>query len=188
MVLLGCTRVLSVAMEHSGNSRGVTDFQQLWGSWTTLLDHLYDEPRVLLALFFILLFVCFSIRANNNSCVVSLPQVAQLMKTRVGLYLSCHPFLALTLLLFGAMAALPVGLFLTFALVTFIIAAVGFVFFEGRCTHVRNHISMTLRLHTPRLTVFLSVSVSVPVVCRRVDSAVCALRHRPLLCRGFIHR
>lgn len=55
------------------------------------------------------------------------------MKTRMGQYLSSHPFLALTVLLFSAMAALPVGLFLTFALVTVIILAVVFVFFEGKC-------------------------------------------------------
>ncbi|KAI3359846.1 hypothetical protein L3Q82_014202, partial [Scortum barcoo] len=100
-----CSRVVHVIrrveMEPGSNSRDVTDVQQLWGSWATQLNHLYEEPRV-----------------------------ARLMNTRIGLYLSGQPFLALTVLLFGAMAAVPVGLFLTFALVTFVMSAVGFVFFE----------------------------------------------------------
>ncbi|XP_041813701.1 lipid droplet assembly factor 1-like [Chelmon rostratus] len=87
-------------MQQSSSS-SVTEFQQLWGSWTTLLNRLYDDPKV-----------------------------SQLMKTRIGLYLSSHPVAALAVLLFSAMAALPVGLFLTFALVITIMSAVGFVFFE----------------------------------------------------------
>ncbi|XP_042249630.1 lipid droplet assembly factor 1-like [Thunnus maccoyii] len=90
---------MSVEMQDSSN---VIKFQQLWGSWTTQFNYLYDDPKV-----------------------------ALLMKTRMGQYLSCHPFLALTVLVFSVMAALPVGLFLTFALVTIVISAVGFVFFEG---------------------------------------------------------
>ncbi|XP_013865573.1 promethin isoform X2 [Austrofundulus limnaeus] len=74
---------------------------QLWERWLTFLNHLQHDPRV-----------------------------AQLMKTRLGQYLRTRPFLALTLLLFGALAALPVGLFLSFALVTVVISVVGFVFFE----------------------------------------------------------
>lgn len=52
------------------------------------------------------------------------------MDTRAGQYLSSHPFLALNVLLFGAAAALPVGLFLSFALVTLVMSAVGFLCFE----------------------------------------------------------
>lgn len=32
-------------MDHSSNS-DVTEFQQLWGSWNTLLDRVHDDPRV----------------------------------------------------------------------------------------------------------------------------------------------
>ncbi|XP_073350797.1 lipid droplet assembly factor 1-like [Pagrus major] len=88
-------------MDHSSNNN-VTEFQQLWGSWNTLLDRVYHDPRV-----------------------------SQLMSTRIGQYLSSHPVLALAVMLFSAMAALPVGLFLTFALVTTTVSAVGFVFFEA---------------------------------------------------------
>ncbi|KAM9346724.1 lipid droplet assembly factor 1-like [Symphorus nematophorus] len=88
-------------MQHNSNNK-MTEFEQLWENWTTLLNRIYDDPRV-----------------------------SQLMNTRVGQYLSSHPVIALTVMLFGAMAALPVGLFLTFALVTIIMSAVGFVFFEG---------------------------------------------------------
>ncbi|XP_034750334.1 lipid droplet assembly factor 1-like [Etheostoma cragini] len=85
----------------SSSSCSLTDFQQQWGSCTTLLKRFYDDPKV-----------------------------AQLMSTRLGQYLSSHPFFALTVLLFGSLAALPVGLFLSFALVTSIMSAVGFVLFE----------------------------------------------------------
>uniref|UniRef100_A0A669EEX5 Uncharacterized protein n=1 Tax=Oreochromis niloticus TaxID=8128 RepID=A0A669EEX5_ORENI len=62
-------------------------------------------------------------------------QVARLLNTRLGRYLSSHSFVALTALMFSAMAAVPVGLFVTFAVVTTMISAVGFVFCEGRCAH-----------------------------------------------------
>ncbi|XP_069380732.1 lipid droplet assembly factor 1 isoform X2 [Paralichthys olivaceus] len=75
--------------------------QRMQGSWTTLLSHLTENP-----------------------------DAVQVMKTRLLQYLGSHPFLTLTLMLFGAMAAVPVGLFLIFALVTTIMSAVGFVFFE----------------------------------------------------------
>ncbi|XP_036943459.1 lipid droplet assembly factor 1-like [Acanthopagrus latus] len=88
-------------MDHSSNS-DVTEFQQLWGSWNTLLDRVHDDPRV-----------------------------SQLMNTRIGQYLSSHPVLALAVMLFVAMAAVPVGLFLAFALVTITVSAVGFVFFDA---------------------------------------------------------
>lgn len=63
-----------------------------------------------------------------------------MMETRVGRYLRSHPVLGLTAMLFGVMAALPVGLFLIFALVTIVMSAVGFVFFEGRCASVKNQL------------------------------------------------
>lgn len=109
------------------------------------------------------------------------------MNTRIGQYLSSHPVFALTVLVFSAFAALPVGLFLTFAFVTFIMCAVGFVFIEGRFNHVciMPFYDLTLLPCSHKPVVFLSLSLSVPVVCRRVESAVCALRHRPLLYGGF---
>lgn len=58
------------------------------------------------------------------------PKLAQVMSTRIGQYLRRRPFLALALLLFSAMAALPTGLFLLFALITIVMSVVGFVFFE----------------------------------------------------------
>uniref|UniRef100_A0A3B4YFB8 Transmembrane protein 159 n=1 Tax=Seriola lalandi dorsalis TaxID=1841481 RepID=A0A3B4YFB8_SERLL len=76
---------------------------QLQERWTTLLNRLHDDPKV-----------------------------TQVMETRLGQYLSSHPVLALTVMVFGVMAALPVGLFLVFALVTIIMSALGFIFFEGR--------------------------------------------------------
>lgn len=58
------------------------------------------------------------------------PRVAQLLNTRLGQYLQQHPVFGLTVLLFSSMASLPVGLFVVFALVTLVMSAVGFVFFE----------------------------------------------------------
>uniref|UniRef100_A0A8C7JVV8 Uncharacterized protein n=1 Tax=Oncorhynchus kisutch TaxID=8019 RepID=A0A8C7JVV8_ONCKI len=63
------------------------------------------------------------------------PKVAALMNTSMGQYLNGHPFLALAVLVFGAMATVPIGIFLTFATVTFIGATVGFVLLEGKSLH-----------------------------------------------------
>ncbi|XP_034567578.1 lipid droplet assembly factor 1-like [Notolabrus celidotus] len=88
---------MSEEMQRASGS----DFQQLWGSCSSQLNQLYEDPRV-----------------------------TKLMNTRLGLYLSSHPVLAVTVLLFSSLAALPVGLFLTFAAVTIVMSAIGFVFFE----------------------------------------------------------
>ncbi|XP_069005248.1 lipid droplet assembly factor 1-like isoform X2 [Embiotoca jacksoni] len=88
-------------MQNSSSNNGVIGYQQLRGRWTTLLNRLNDEPKV-----------------------------ALVMNSRIGQYLSRHPSLALAVLVFGAMAALPTGLFLSFALVTMTMSVVGFVFFE----------------------------------------------------------
>ncbi|CAL1588346.1 unnamed protein product [Knipowitschia caucasica] len=58
------------------------------------------------------------------------PRVARLLNTRLGQYLRQNPVLGLSALLFSSMAVLPVGLFAVFALVTLVMSAVGFVFFE----------------------------------------------------------
>nr|XP_043907332.1 lipid droplet assembly factor 1-like isoform X2 [Solea senegalensis] len=85
------------------NKSGVSDFQQLQERWSTQIQRLYVDSQ---------------------------PLISQAMNSRCGQYLSSHPFLALAVMLFSAMAALPVGLFLIFALVTVITSTVGFVFFE----------------------------------------------------------
>ncbi|XP_004443012.2 PREDICTED: promethin [Ceratotherium simum simum] len=62
---------------------------------------------------------------QNNSEVVAL------MKSPVGQYLDKHPFVTLTLLLFAAMSAIPVGLFLLLVVLTFLAAFVGVILLEG---------------------------------------------------------
>ncbi len=194
-------KIRCVEMQPNRSS-SLTEFRQLWGSWTPLLERIYDDPKVMCLrpcpLFQSLYFEYFTNRKSEGNsavkhiCMVSpsLSQVAQLMNTKVGLYLSSHPLLGLTLLLFGAIAAVPVGLFLTFALVTIVMSAVCFVFFEGRCNHVVSRCFMTLYLRVrlqPQTCCFCLCLVRVPLVRRRAGSAVCALWHRSLLYRGFIH-
>ncbi|XP_061892277.1 lipid droplet assembly factor 1-like [Entelurus aequoreus] len=53
------------------------------------------------------------------------------MNSRVGQYLSGRPVLALAVFFFCVMAAVPVGLFLVFAVTTAIMSAVSLVFLEG---------------------------------------------------------
>ncbi|XP_038676445.1 lipid droplet assembly factor 1-like [Scyliorhinus canicula] len=62
---------------------------------------------------------------NSNS------KVAAFMSSSVGQYLDEHPFLALLLLVFTIMSAVPVGLFLIFAVVTSLLACIGFIVMEG---------------------------------------------------------
>lgn len=59
------------------------------------------------------------------------------MNTSMGQFLNGHPFLALAVLVFGAMATVPIGIFLTFATVTFIAVTVGFILLEGKSLHYR---------------------------------------------------
>lgn len=120
------------------------DFQRLWGRWAGLFKPIYGDSRVTRN------FICQSenlpllcVRVCVFLSIIvweSLLQVEQLMDTRAGQYLSSHPFLALNVLLFGAAAALPVGLFLSFALVTLVMSAVGFLCFEGTRTHAQNNV------------------------------------------------
>ncbi|XP_069860473.1 lipid droplet assembly factor 1 isoform X2 [Dipodomys merriami] len=62
---------------------------------------------------------------QNNSKVVAF------MKSPVGQYLDRHPFLALAVLVFVAMSAIPVGFFLLFVVLTSLLALVGVVLLEG---------------------------------------------------------
>ncbi|XP_024416107.1 lipid droplet assembly factor 1 [Desmodus rotundus] len=62
---------------------------------------------------------------QNNSKVLAL------MKSPVGQYLDKHPFVALTLLVFVVVSAIPVGLFLLLVLLTSLAAFVGLILLEG---------------------------------------------------------
>lgn len=59
------------------------------------------------------------------------PQVVAFMNSRVGQYLDDHPFIALSLLMFIAVSAIPVAFFLIFIVVTAIMACIGVIVMEG---------------------------------------------------------
>lgn len=58
--------------------------------------------------------------------------MSRLINSRAGRYVSSHPVVALALLLFAALAMVPVGLFLAFTLVTLVVSLAGFVAVEGK--------------------------------------------------------
>ncbi|XP_063284958.1 lipid droplet assembly factor 1 isoform X1 [Pelobates fuscus] len=62
---------------------------------------------------------------NNNSKVVSF------MNSPVGQYLDEHPYISLSLLIFVALSAIPVGLFLSLVAGTAIAACLGVIVLEG---------------------------------------------------------
>ncbi|XP_035943667.1 lipid droplet assembly factor 1 isoform X1 [Halichoerus grypus] len=62
---------------------------------------------------------------QNNSKVVAF------MKSPVGQYLDRHPFMALTVLVFVVMSAVPVGFFLLIVVLTSLAAFVGVILLEG---------------------------------------------------------
>ncbi|XP_066868813.1 lipid droplet assembly factor 1 isoform X3 [Kogia breviceps] len=62
--------------------------------------------------------------------VQSNSKVVAFMKSPVGQYLDRHPFLALTLLVFAAVSAVPVGCFLVLVLLTSLAAFVGVILLE----------------------------------------------------------
>ncbi|KAB0382724.1 hypothetical protein FD755_004641 [Muntiacus reevesi] len=57
--------------------------------------------------------------------------VVSFMKSPVGQYLDRHPFLTLTLLVFVAVSAVPVGFFLLLVVLTSLAAFVGVILLEG---------------------------------------------------------
>ncbi|EPY86521.1 Promethin [Camelus dromedarius] len=59
------------------------------------------------------------------------PKVVAFLKSPVGQYLDRHPFLTLTLLVFVAVSAVPVGFFLLLVVLTSLAAFVGVILLEG---------------------------------------------------------
>ncbi|XP_062444571.1 lipid droplet assembly factor 1 isoform X2 [Rhea pennata] len=62
---------------------------------------------------------------HSNSKVVAF------MNSRFGQYLDDHPFVALSLLMFVAVSAIPVAFFLIFVVTTAIMACIGVIIMEG---------------------------------------------------------
>ncbi|NWI69741.1 TM159 protein, partial [Todus mexicanus] len=62
---------------------------------------------------------------HSNSSVVAF------MNSRVGQYLDDHPFVALSLLMFIAVSAIPITFFLVFIVATAIMACIGVIVMEG---------------------------------------------------------
>lgn len=137
-----CSGAQAGQSEEMQPSSRDADLQQLWGRWMTLLGQLQEDPRV-----------------------------ALMLNSRIGQHLSKHPFSALTLVLFIAMAALPVGLFLTFALVTITMSAVGFALLEGFLLFVAG---VTLLCVLSGVAFF---SVLVSVITRTLFLTVSGLLH-----------
>ncbi|KAG9329875.1 hypothetical protein JZ751_028759 [Albula glossodonta] len=100
----------------------------LWSTVTLFLLLLW-QCREVVSLPRLLLQLRCRFRAAMD-VLTSDPKVAEFMNTSLGKYLESHPFLTLSLLVFGAMAMVPVSLFLVFVVVTFIAATVGFIFLE----------------------------------------------------------
>ncbi|TKC36100.1 hypothetical protein EI555_007489 [Monodon monoceros] len=63
--------------------------------------------------------------------VQSNSKVVAFMKSPVGQYLDRHPFLTLTLLVFSAVSAVPVGCFLLLVVLTSLAAFLGVILLEG---------------------------------------------------------
>ncbi|NXC38349.1 T159A protein, partial [Penelope pileata] len=63
--------------------------------------------------------------------IYSNANVVAFMNSRVGLYLDDHPFVALSLLIFIAVSAIPIAFFLIFVVTTAIMACIGVIVMEG---------------------------------------------------------
>ncbi|NWI53075.1 T159A protein, partial [Calyptomena viridis] len=57
--------------------------------------------------------------------------VVAFMNSRLGQYLDDHPFVALSLLMFVAVSAIPVAFFLVFVVTTAVMACIGVIVMEG---------------------------------------------------------
>ncbi|NXL34799.1 T159A protein, partial [Glaucidium brasilianum] len=63
--------------------------------------------------------------------IYSNPDVVVFMNSRVGQYLGDHPFVALSVLVFIAVSAIPVAFFLIFVVTTAVMACIGVIVVEG---------------------------------------------------------
>ena len=87
------------------------------------------------------------------------PQVVSFMKSPVGQYLDQHPFLTLTLVVFVAVSAIPVGFFLLLVVLTSLAAFVGVILLEGILLSYSASWKMTQgTCHCCQMLLFLSKS------------------------------
>ncbi|NXG40883.1 T159A protein, partial [Psilopogon haemacephalus] len=68
-------------------------------------------------------FLMQSIHSNSN--------VVAFMNSRLGQYLDDHPFVALSILMFLAVSAVPIAFFFVFVVTTAIMACIGVIVMEG---------------------------------------------------------
>uniref|UniRef100_H3AS98 Lipid droplet assembly factor 1 n=1 Tax=Latimeria chalumnae TaxID=7897 RepID=H3AS98_LATCH len=87
-------------------------------------------------------------------------QVVAFMNSALGKYLDGHPFLALVLLVFIVLSAVPVGLFLSFAVFTSIIGCVGFIFWLGFVLSVGTVVLLSVLCGSAVIAFALSVVLS----------------------------
>ncbi|XP_073504062.1 lipid droplet assembly factor 1 isoform X2 [Phyllobates terribilis] len=85
-------------------------------------------------------------RINNNSKVVAF------MNSPVGQYLDERPFLSLSLLVFIALSAVPVGLFLTVIAGTAVTACLGVIILEDCYPGPQTRLILALKLETHQQT------------------------------------
>lgn len=103
---------------------------------------------------------------QNNSKVVAF------VKSPVGQYLDGHPFVALTLLLFVAVSAVPVGFFLLLVVLTTLAALVGVIVLEGLVISVGglSLLCVLCGLGFVSLVMSVTITVSYMVVSSLINS------------------
>lgn len=112
---------------------------------------------------------------QNNSKVVAF------MKSPVGQYLHRHPFTALTLLVFVALSAVPVGFFLFLVVLTSLAALVGVILLEGLVISVGglSLLCVLCGLGFVSLVISATINVSYMVVSSLINCRLSSrLRHK----------
>uniref|UniRef100_A0A8B9DSU5 Transmembrane protein 159 n=1 Tax=Anser cygnoides TaxID=8845 RepID=A0A8B9DSU5_ANSCY len=101
------------------------EMQELQKQWHSVVESIHSNSNL-----WPFKVICDEIKTKSEIFFFC-PQVVAFMNSRVGLYLDDHPFVALSLLMFVAVSAIPVAFFLIFIVTTAIMACIGVIVMEG---------------------------------------------------------
>uniref|UniRef100_A0A8C3SQ55 Transmembrane protein 159 n=1 Tax=Chelydra serpentina TaxID=8475 RepID=A0A8C3SQ55_CHESE len=105
------------------------EMQELQKQWHSMMQTIHTNSNVQQGCH--LPFMLSGYREFPPPTSSAMKEVVSFMNSRVGQYLDDHPFVALSLLVFVAVSAIPVAFFLIFVISTTIVACLGVIVIEG---------------------------------------------------------
>ncbi|XP_043350627.1 lipid droplet assembly factor 1 isoform X2 [Dermochelys coriacea] len=105
------------------------EMQELQKQWHSMMQTIHTNSNIRQGCY--LPFMPSGYREFSSPTSSAMKEVVSFMNSQVGQYLDDHPFVALALLVFIAVSAIPVAFFLIFVISTTIVACMGVVVIEG---------------------------------------------------------